>query len=59
MSVKPFVYQEPFPLAHDDTKYRKIDGFMALLDAHTEYLRKNPLTIPTDKKLTTVIKLQM
>ena len=40
-------------------KYRKIDGFAALLDAHTEYLRKNPLTIPADKKLITVIKLQI
>ena len=40
-------------------KYRKIDGFMALLDAHTEYLRKNPLNIPAEKKLTTVIKLQI
>lgn len=39
-------------------KYRKIDGFMALLDAHVEYLRKNPVTIPADKKLTTVIKLK-
>lgn len=39
------------------SKYRKIDGFAALLDAHTEYLRKHPLQIPTDKKLTTVIKL--
>jgi len=39
-------------------KYRKIDGFAALLDAHTEYLRKNPLFIPADKPLTTVIKLQ-
>lgn len=39
------------------SKYRKIDGFAALLDAHTEYLRKNPAQIPQDKKLTTVIKL--
>lgn len=39
-------------------KYRKIDGFAALLDAHTEYLRKNPTYIAPDKKLTTVIKLQ-
>lgn len=39
-------------------KYRKIDGFMALLDAHTEYMRKNPTHIPADKKLTTVISLQ-
>ncbi len=38
-------------------KYRKIDGFMALLDAHTEYMRKNPTHIPADKKLTTVISL--
>lgn len=26
MSTKPFVYQEPFPLSKDQTKYRKIDG---------------------------------
>ena len=38
--------------------YRKIDGFAAFLDAHTEYLRKHPLYIPEDKKLTTVINLQ-
>ena len=38
-------------------KYRKIDGFMALLDAHTEYLRKNPLYIAPDKSLSTVIDL--
>ncbi len=40
------------------SKYRKIDGFMAHLDAHTEYLRKHPLYIPADKPLTTVIKLR-
>ena len=39
------------------SKYRKIDGFAAHLDAHTEYLRKHPLYIPEDKKLTTVINL--
>ena len=38
--------------------YRKIDGFAAFLDAHTEYLRKHPLYIPPDKTLTTKIKLQ-
>lgn len=38
--------------------YRKIDGFAAFLDAHTEYLRKHPLYIPPDKSLTTKIKLQ-
>lgn len=26
MSTKPFVYQEPFPLSKDTTKYRKIEG---------------------------------
>lgn len=40
------------------SKYRKIDGFAAHLDAHTEFLRKHPLYIPQDKKLATVIKLQ-
>lgn len=40
------------------SKYRKIDGFAALLDAHTEFLRKNPAYIPEDKKLTTVISLK-
>ena len=39
-------------------KYRKIDGFMALLVAHTEWMRKHPLIIPPDKKLATVIKLE-
>lgn len=39
-------------------KYRKIDGFAAFLNAHTEYLRKNPLYIPKDKKLTTKIKIK-
>ncbi len=39
-------------------KYRKIDGVAALLNAHTEWLRKNPIYIPPDKKLTTVIKLE-
>ena len=26
MSTKPFVYQDPFPLAKDETTYRKIEG---------------------------------
>lgn len=26
MSTKPFVYQDPYPLAKDQTKYRKIEG---------------------------------
>ncbi|KIE42930.1 fumarate hydratase [Geobacter anodireducens] len=26
MSTKPFVYQDPFPLGKDETKYRKIEG---------------------------------
>lgn len=39
------------------SRYRKIDGFAALLDAHTEYMRRNPARIPADKKLTTVIKV--
>jgi phage terminase large subunit-like protein len=37
---------------------RKIDGFAALLDAHTEYLRKNPEYIPPDQPLTTKINLK-
>ncbi len=40
------------------SKNRKIDGFAALLNAHTEYLRKHPLRIPEDKPLTTVLKLR-
>ena len=39
------------------SKYRKIDGFAALLDAHTEYLRKNPAFIPESKRLTTVLNV--
>ena len=39
-------------------KYRKIDGFAALLDAFTEFLRRNPLKIPENKVLTTVINLK-
>lgn len=38
-------------------KYRKIDGFAAHLDAHTEYLRKHPTYIPEDKKVSTVLRL--
>ena len=40
------------------SRYRKIDGFAALLDAHTEFLRKHPTQIRPDKELTTVINLQ-
>lgn len=40
------------------SRYRKIDGFAALLDAHTEFLRKHPMQISPDKELTTVINLQ-
>jgi len=39
-------------------KYRKIDGVAALLDAHTEYLRRRPMQVPPDRKLTTVINLR-
>jgi len=39
-------------------KYRKIDGFAALLCAHTQYLRKNATIIPPEKKLSTVITLE-
>lgn len=39
------------------SKYRKIDGFAAHLNAHTEYLRKHPLFIPESKELTTIISL--
>ena len=38
-------------------KYRKIDGFAAHLNAHTEWMRNNPKYISPDKKLSTVIKL--
>lgn len=39
-------------------KYRKIDGFAALLDAHTEWMRKNPLFIPKDKSLVTKLEMR-
>ncbi len=38
-------------------KHRKIDGFAALLAAHTEYMRKHPTHIPPEKKVSTVLKL--
>lgn len=38
-------------------KYRKIDGFAAALNAHTEWLRNSPVVIPADKKVSSVIKL--
>ncbi|GHV17810.1 hypothetical protein FACS189425_04890 [Clostridia bacterium] len=38
-------------------RYRKIDGFAALLNAHTEYLRKNQTYIPPDRRLVTRIRL--
>ena len=38
-------------------KFRKIDGFAALLSSHAEWMRKHPLLIPPDKKLATLIKL--
>jgi len=39
-------------------KYRKIDGVAALLDSHTEYMRRRPMQIAPDQKLTTVISLR-
>jgi phage terminase large subunit-like protein len=39
-------------------KYRKIDGVAALLDSHTEYLRRRPMQIAPDQTLTTVISLR-
>ena len=39
-------------------RYRKIDGVAALLNAHTEYLRRLPTQIPPDKRLTTRINLK-
>lgn len=39
-------------------KYRKIDGFAALLDAHTEWMRKNPLFIPKNKSLVTKLEVR-
>lgn len=38
-------------------KNRKIDGFAAHLNAHTEYMRKNQTVIPPDKTLATMIRL--
>lgn len=38
-------------------KNRKIDGFAALLTAHTEWMRKHPTYIAPDKKVSTVLKL--
>lgn len=38
-------------------RYRKIDGFAALLDAHAEQMSKASTVIPQDKKLTYKIKL--
>ena len=39
-------------------KYRKIDGFAALLDAHAEWMRKNPTVCPPEKKLVTKLELR-
>ena len=39
-------------------KYRKIDGVAALLDSHTEYMRRRPMQLPPDRRLTTVINLR-
>jgi len=38
-------------------KNRKIDGFAALLNAHTEWMRKHPVQIAPDQKVSTVLKL--
>lgn len=38
-------------------KNRKIDGFAALLTAHTEWMRKHPTYIAPDQKVSTVLKL--
>lgn len=38
-------------------KYRRIDGFAALLNAYTEWLRKHPVTIAPDKTIASIIKL--
>ena len=38
-------------------KNRKIDGFAALLNAHCEWMRKHPLYIAPDKKVSTVLKV--
>jgi phage terminase large subunit-like protein len=38
-------------------KNRKIDGFMALLVAHTEWMRKHPVQIAPEQKVSTVLKL--
>lgn len=39
------------------SKFRKIDGFAAFLDAHTELLRKSAGTISPEKSLSTIISL--
>ena len=39
-------------------KYRKIDGFAALLDAHTELLRQSSVRISPDHSVSHVIKLK-
>ena len=38
-------------------KNRKIDGFAALLDAHTEWIRRNPVLLTPDKPVVTVLKM--
>jgi phage terminase large subunit-like protein len=38
-------------------KNRKIDGFAALLDAHTELLRQSSSIIPPEKKVSRVIEI--
>lgn len=39
-------------------RYRKIDGFACLLNAHTTYLRKAPTYIPPDQAVSTVIRVK-
>lgn len=39
------------------SKSRKIDGFAAFLDAHTEYMRRNSIRIAPDQKVSRVIDL--
>ena len=44
MSTKPFVYQDPFPVGPDETKYRKIEGSEKYIEV-TEFSGKPVLRV--------------